>query len=397
MIQIRPDIYFNEQSPYGSDGVLKPRRIIWQGIHTCVETVCSSTGQILIADLPVGHATLNSCTVNVQTQEIFCAEAVRQWLGKPLLDSLTHPSSEDVPMTVERIRESKNVVILNCIDHLYGHAVLKLFNAERHLQSNSDVRVIVIVQEFLRWMVPSGVAEIWTVQLPLSKAMQYYPRLDQKITDECTRFETVSVSTAYSHPSVQNISLFSKTERHNDHAEKYRVTFIWRNDRPWITNPYLILVAKKTGLMDILITIQNRKTIRLFSKLRRKLPAVKFTIAGIGKKTQFPDWIDDQRVDKVTEEAELALCRVYAESRLVIGVHGSSMLLPSAHAGMTIDLMPKERWGNFAQDIVYQESDPRIGSFRYRFFPVSTAVTILAHLIETQLREFEYFKKQMSH
>jgi len=47
-------------------------------------------------------------------------------------------------------------------------------------------------------------------------------------------------------------------------------------------------------------------------------------------------------------------------------VHGSNMLLPSAHAGMTIDLMPDDRWGNFAQDISYQEDDVRMGSYRYR-------------------------------
>ncbi|HAP34540.1 MAG TPA: hypothetical protein DCQ28_00820 [Bacteroidetes bacterium] len=64
---------------------------------------------------------------------------------------------------------------------------------------------------------------------------------------------------------------------------------------------------------------------------------------------------------------------------------------------MTVDLMPKERWGNFAQDVIFQENDPRIGSFRYRFFPISTSSSILAHLIATQIVEFEYFKKQMSH
>jgi hypothetical protein len=396
MIQIHPVIQFSELSPYGG-GTLVPQKIIWQGIHICVECICSRTGKTVIADLPVGHAVLNSCKVNIESQEIFCSNEVLGWLGKPLLNSLTHPSDEDVSLRIEKYSSHHHVIILNCIDHLYGHALLKLFNIERHLANAGGAGVIVIIPEFLRWLVPEGVAEIWSVKLPLSKAMNYYRSLNRRIQEECRRFETISVSNAYSHPTVNDISLFTKTQRHNDHAEQYRLTFIWRDDRPWISNSLIILAAKKFGMMNVLRGIQNRKIVSLFSSLRKKLPFVQFTVAGIGKGTLFPEWIDDQRVTAVTEDIERRLCAVYAESRLVLGIHGSNMLLPSAHAGMTIDLMPNERWGNFAQDIVFQENDPRIGSFRYRFFPITTSVKILSHLMETQIREFDYFKKQMSH
>jgi hypothetical protein len=39
------------------------------------------------------------------------------------------------------------------------------------------------------------------------------------------------------------------------------------------------------------------------------------------------------------------------------------MLLASAPAGMTRDLID-ERWANFAQDILYQERDPIMATFR---------------------------------
>jgi hypothetical protein len=396
MIQIHPAIQYSERSPYG-DGKLVPQQMIWHGLHVCVETVCSVSGKTVIADLPVGHALMNPCQVNVQQQEIFCPKEVLNWLGKPFLKSLTHPSEEDIPLRIEKFHDAKDVVILNCIDHLYGHAVLKLFNVERHLRSDHDKGLIVIVQDFLRWMVPDGVAEIWSVHLPLSRATEYFPSFDRTIKKETSRFSSVYVSNAYSHPSVSNITSFTKTQRHNDYADNFRVTFIWRDDRPWTTNPLIITAAKSFGLMSLLLRRQNQKIVSLFSLLRKSLPGVRFTVAGIGKETIFPVWIDDQRVEKPSAEIETKLCSVYAESRLVIGVHGSNMLLPSAHAGMTIDLMPKERWGNFAQDIVFQEKDPRIGSFRYRFFPISTSIKILAHLIATQIREFDYFKKQMSH
>lgn len=395
MIQIKPTIQFSEPSPYG--GNLIPHRVLWQGLHVCVEAQCSSTGTTVIADLPVGHAVTNPCTVALASKEIFCSDDVRQWLGKPLLASLLEPAGEDLPMRIERRQQARKVVIINCLDHLYGHALLKLFNSERHLNRNDGIGVIVIIQDFLQWLVPEGVAEVWSVRLPLSKATRFHPSLDRQIQKECDRFETVYVSRAFSHPAVKDISRFTRVQRHDDHRRDYRVTFIWRDDRPWIANPYLILAAKRTGMMSVLLNVQNRRIVKLFDALRKSLPGVQCTVAGIGSETVFPSWIDDQRVSAVNEQVERHLCTIYAESRLVIGVHGSNMLLPSAHAGMTIDLMPNERWGNFAQDIVFQEHDPRIGSFRYRFFPISTGVSVLAHLIGTQIREFEYFKQQMSH
>lgn len=396
MIQIHPTIQFSEPSPY-EDGTLIPKKVIWQGVHTCVETVCSRTGQTIIADLPVGHAVTNACKVNIETQELFCSSEVRSWLGVPLLESLSHPADDDVRFRIERRTEHRSVIILNCIDHLYGHALLKLFNVERHLRERPEIGVVVLIQDFLRWLVPEGVAEIWSVHIPLGKAMRYHRMLDTRISEECRRFTAVFLSNAYSHPAVSDISMFTRIQRHDDHAERYRITYIWRDDRPWTSNPYLILAAKRLGFMSLLLRDQNQKIVRMFERLRKALPEAQFTIAGIGKGTTFPSWIDDRRVTTMNDSVERSLCTVYAESRLVIGVHGSNMLLPSAHAGMTIDLMPTERWGNFAQDIVYQEHDPRIGSFRYRFFPIGTSVSILAHLIETQIREFEYFKRQMSH
>ncbi len=396
MIKIFPDIEYSELSPYGN-GTLIPKKILWQGVHTCVETECSRTKKTIIADLPIGHAVMNLCKVNVESGEIFCPPESLNWLGKPLLQSLRNPMPDMIPLTVEKIKESNSVVIVNCIDHLYGHALLKLFNTERHLNANDGNGVIVIVQDFLRWLVPEGVAEIWTVKIPLSKAQNYFPLLNEQIVKECGRFSNVFVSNAYSHPNVKDIVRFSRIPIHDDSSKNYRITFIWRGDRPWTNNPYIILAAKKMGFMNVLLGLQNKKIHRLFSMLKKQLPNARFTVAGFGRQTQFPDWVDDRRVIEFSDTIERELCQVYAESRVVLGVHGSNMLLPSAHAGMTVDLMPKERWGNFAQDVIFQENDPRIGSFRYRFFPISTPASILAHLIATQIVEFEYFKKQMSH
>ncbi|MEO1005256.1 MAG: hypothetical protein AAFW67_05265, partial [Cyanobacteria bacterium J06638_38] len=96
------------------------------------------------------------------------------------------------------------------------------------------------------------------------------------------------------------------------------------------------------------------------------------------------------RVKQLEASTEQKYCQIYADSRLVIGIHGSNMLLPSSHAGMTIDLMREERWGNFAQDILYQEKDPRLTSFRYRYLPTQTSVTEICTIATNMIKN--YFK-----
>ncbi|HVF57329.1 MAG TPA: hypothetical protein VM934_14335, partial [Pyrinomonadaceae bacterium] len=70
----------------------------------------------------------------------------------------------------------------------------------------------------------------------------------------------------------------------------------------------------------------------------------------------------------------------------VVGVHGSNMLLPSAHAGGVVELMGPERWGNFTQDILFRDAgDCRETLFRYRFLDERTPPPALARLVNMMM------------
>jgi hypothetical protein len=88
---------------------------------------------------------------------------------------------------------------------------------------------------------------------------------------------------------------------------------------------------------------------------------------------------------------------VYAESELVIGVHGSSMILPSAHAGMVISMMPSRRWGNFAEDLIYTESDVRLASFQRRIIPLNLFILDTVDICVDMLKGRTYFIKKFIH
>jgi len=150
-----------------------------------------------------------------------------------------------------------------------------------------------------------------------------------------------------------------------------------------------------SGNSHLIIFSVDRASKQCFEKIRLQVPEEKFAVAGLGTKTKFPEWIEDYRVDSFNEKIEKKICRIYSESRLVIGLHGSNMLLPSGHAGMTIDLID-ERWGNFAQDVLYQESNPRMAAYRYRFLPYQTKTDTLALIAAVMILNWSKLKSHMT-
>jgi len=382
MIEIKPNIEHRSHCPY-SGNVLKPVKVLWQGTHVCVVSESPDGGEI-IEELRIGHAAKTPYQIDLAKKAIFSGDKyAEELLAKPLLNSLQNPQTEQLEISQEIFKSYQRVIILNCVDYLYGHSVLKLLNAQRHLESNPELGLIVIVQKFLRWMVPDGVAEVWTVPISLKNGQDYYPSFAEFVEKQSQRFEEIYLSEAYSHPSRFDITKFTRVPKHSfDDREKVQITFIWREDR-LLVNSFLFRVLRKLKLLQIALAIQNWKVQQLFEKIRSKLPEAKFVVAGLGTKTKFPKWIEDCRVERFNETTEKETCQIYSESRLVIGLHGSNMLLPSGLAGMTLDLI-ENRWGNFAQDILYQEKNPRLASFRYRYLPSQVSQDILAN-IATQM------------
>ncbi len=395
MIQIKPNIEQRSNCPYCSTEV-SAERIIWQGIHVCAEYVCTRCKSRVIEDLRIGHAIASPYKVDLERNMLYGDELSKSWFGRPLLESLNNPRTKtEVGLVVERFYPSRKVIILNCIDFLYGHSLLKLLNAERHIKNNGEFGLIVIVPAFLRWMVPLGVAEIWVVNISLAEARSYNTSLERRIKQECERFDLIYLSLAYSHPKYFDIANFTRVKTHAFNKPDFRVTFIWREDRLWGTHILSVRSAHKMNYKRALLQWQNYKIRRLFSRLRAQIPHAKFTVAGLGVATRFPSWIDDKRMERFTDNSEREACIIYSESRLVIGVHGSNMLLPSAHAGITIDLMPPARWGNFAQDILYQEDDNRMSAFRYRYLHQAIPIGLISEIALHCITGYEEFKRQM--
>ena len=74
------------------------------------------------------------------------------------------PDARPVSLESTCAEQRDRVLLLDCLDPIYGHSLLKLLNVQRELAG--DAGVVVLAPSSLRLLVPDGVAELWTVDEP---------------------------------------------------------------------------------------------------------------------------------------------------------------------------------------------------------------------------------------
>jgi hypothetical protein len=405
MIQLKPLISTEFTCPCG--GKFNSSELLWQGLHVCEKGKCNSCGREILRSLPVNQSAIQPYIYFPGTgliTDIDGNKVSENWFSAKLR-SIAFPVEEPVEMQVEIRGSYDKVIILNTLDYVYGHSLLFMMNLQRIISSAGELGVIVILQPMLRWLLPEkGVAEIWTVNLPFKKLNNYYSDLSTKINSQLIRFSEVYLSSGHVIPTNVNIEIEAFTGiRPYDFSlppANPRITFVWREDpdRLWVRNIFLLKGFKKLGIKILLKPVQYIRVVSILRLLRKKLNGrFTFTVAGLGRFGKMPSFIDDNRIDRFSEESEKRLCQIYSESVIVIGVHGSSMILPSAHAGMVLSLMPSKRWGNFAEDILFNETDVRLASFQRRAVPLNLCIYDLRDILYDMIAGREYFISKFIH
>jgi hypothetical protein len=405
MIQIKP--LEPSEIKCTCEGNFIVSELIWQGLHICKKLVCPKCNKVIISSIPVNQSLIEQYDLDPDSGLIRDKNrniVLDNWYSSKL-KSILYPVRDPVSIEIQVIRKYDSVIILNTLDYIYGHSLLFLLNLQRIIESETKLGIIVIVQPMLKWLIPeSKVAEIWTVNLGFREFNYFYPDLSEKINNELNRFREVFCSDGHIIPTNINIEIEKftgiKPFNFNNIPEKPRITFIWREDpdRIWVRNIYLLKGFKKLGIGKILVPLQFLRLLRLFAVLKKRLNSnLSFTVAGLGTSFKFPAYIDDQRVNTFDTGREINLCRIYSESELIIGVHGSAMILPSAHAGMVLSLMPSKRWGNFAEDILFTENDLRLAAFQRRIIPLNLCIYDICDIITDMISGRDYFIRKFIH
>jgi len=410
VIRLHPIPYADHTCPYCQ---VRLEVMGWYipGMRNLADLRCPQCGRAFYGDLVAGQALYTPMLLEKATGVVHEKYGV-QWFANWLRDSHANRVNSPLGFSAEEFRPLKQPVLLNCLDTLYGHCLLKLLNAQYYLDHRPDLDLVVIVPRFLRWMVPDGVAAIWTVDLPLGRGTEWNDWLAAELHRRVEAFANCWLSVAYSHPHPKYFSIerFTRVQpfpvpEWYERLNTPTGTFIWREDRLWsAAKPQACLrrltkrLRAKVGLGDASDPYgeQTQQVILLATQLRQAFSALDFAVVGLGKPGGMPAWINDLRATAIDDKVEKTWCERYARSHVVIGMHGSNMLLPSAHAGATVELMPPERWGNMIQDLLMPDLDSREALFRYRVVPLSVTVFELVAIIDSLIRDLWIIKVGMT-
>jgi hypothetical protein len=356
--------------------------------------------------LPVGHTITDTIAIGKVDRKLYPASAKKTWLTDAIVNAISNENGKAVPIRKIIHAKYEDVIILSALDFLYGHSLLKLYNAIHHLDHHKNLGLIVIVPKSFEWLVPKGCAEVWVVELKLSELAIFHSSVQAFLHKEFERFKTIYLSKTYSHPDFSSIDIARFTgikpfdlKTFEQHPPTF--TFILREDRWWFRRYFdywFYRLCRKLGILEIgskvLSMRQNelvRKTIRL---ILRKFPDASFFIVGLGTTGNFKSNTHDERKNMINDSVERDWCRIYARSHVVIGVHGSNMLLPTAHAAGCVEILPEDRYGNIVQDISVRYAD-RNQLYFYRFADLYSSAKTVANKAISVVENFEVFEKNM--
>lgn len=387
-------------------------QIQFAGMPIFVECQCAGCSRAYWLDWPAGHALLHPTLLDTSSGRAYFDGLA--WYPRMLVRCFNSRRSPVTAAIRVRRREpaSERVVLVNCVDFLYGHCLLKLLSGLSYARLNPDADVVVVAPPLLHWLIPTDVS-IVEVDLALSQSECRIEGLDEVVKDLLGSYGEISISPGISQPPLTGDDIvrltgpevaplaFWSTPDENGPL----VSLIVREDRLWL-GPRRPLLARLAGRASrrlgrwLLLRRQRRCFARVVQRVRAAQPDVRFAVIGLGTAGATPPGALDLRQPPgtVTEEHERRWVATYARSRIVVGVHGSNMLLPSGLAGAVIDLLPPDRLRNIGQDLLItdeRDHEPKLSLFRYRILPLSTSPEAVAEIIVSILNDADRHHQNM--
>ena len=378
LVPITPVLFAERNCPKCGAVELEAKGTVFPGVHVLGEYGCRTCGYVFYHDLPVGFAVDHDVAIGKDDGVMHDAKGAEAWVTTPLMQGFRTPSDEEVPIERKVLRTCRRVVVLNTLDFLYGHVLLKLWNAQYYLDTYPDLGLVLIMPRSFAWMVPKGTAEVWLVDQRLGKAHGWYRSIDRQVQGFLKDFDEVYLGKGYAHPDKSKVDVERFTGIAPFDMSTYMVapkhiTFVLREDRLWFRGSLAKFIYRAVGRLGakpwvapFFLADQQRLAMATLKRVQKKYPDVEASIVGLGAQRSTPPGVKDLRATKIDLDTELAWCRVYAKSQFVVGVHGSNMLLPTIFAGGCIEVLPHDRYGNIVQDVAVRCNDVML-LFLYRF------------------------------
>jgi hypothetical protein len=405
-VRLSPRLEFSITCP--DDGTVFPADD-WAipGSMTMATGTCLKCKTTWWTDLPYGLGFLAPTFLNAQTGKATRPHAP-DWYSNRVQNGWAKRGDYPREITVEKRRELRKPCLVNCLFPFHGEAVDAILRSNQLRGSGMDV--ILLIPSNACWLVPDSVAEIWEVQMDAGYRNGEFGFwnnvLDRKIKElvkalpECwlPQIHQPQYLSPKELEEVTQIAPFPREKWYGELRKSPKVTFIWRTERlyPRAVDRLMPTVQKFGRKFAALRGIaeaykQQSKTrnllrqrdavVAIADELHRYMPDLDFAVAGFGREVSFPGSINDLREESFSAEANHALAKRTAESHVLIGVHGSSLMPGTGLSGAVVELMPDEKLSAILTNMLVNVTDVFEAIYLYRSIPATTSPETVAQIV----------------
>src|SRR5258705_1090871 len=172
----------------------KVKEIVLKSAFTLADCLCGNCGFAYYQTLPIGHTVVDTVTIDKLNSRLYPWDTKTSWFSEALLKAHLNEKQEAVEITKMIFKKHDQVVVLNTLDFLYGHVLLKLYNSIFNLDHHKDLGLIVIIPKSFEWLVPSGCSEVWIVDVKLGDLVYNHSCIQKFVAREFERFSTIYLS-----------------------------------------------------------------------------------------------------------------------------------------------------------------------------------------------------------
>ncbi|WP_162417418.1 hypothetical protein [Cyclobacterium roseum] len=373
--------------------------LFFQGTHVLAEQNCSDCGLDFYVTLPIGHAALYPVVCARDGRYARYNRQEGSWMALPLIRSFQKDAGAEVEIALLQPNPGGELLLVNCLDSCFGHVFTKLWNVYLLKKQYPFKTLAVLLPARCCWLITDSEVEIWSVDLPLEELGKGVQGLDAWVKEQFKRFASVALSEVPVHPPLEGLDVDEILQARPFDLEDFeklplQLTFIWRSDRFWLNSRLLDLLYKasiKFGFQFLVRDMICFRQVHLLGRLRKRiqnaLPEARFLVTGLNTSARFPKGWEDERVPHIVESVERRWNEIFRTSQVVIGVHGSHMLIPTALAAGFVEILPRHKVPHLTEDIGQQHGG-RLGPFLGRFVDEFSSPRLVAHHVLSMVKGF---------
>ena len=329
-------------------------------------------------DVPEHFGRFYPCSIELPSEKIsLLGEGL--WYVKQLEQIIANNPIEYRIESKLPVEPASNLIFVNCLDPIFGHALYKLSSAQALTEKFPNNNIVVLVTAN---MLPYTTFSQYYIAIKENPSKLLYPGRNLNTFFQQLQSTYHNSTWAFCNTSRQDGQQKLPGEIAFLPGEPTYLTFIHRNDRCWGGN----------------LAIQVRRVNKVFSAIKKMNPGIKTVVIGVEQKQL------EYNADLVVlhkghgTDFEKDLANISNQSACVFGVHGSNMLVPSYYAQTTVELLPNTRLGNFSQAYWPNPKKTAIEVvFTYRVlygdhFLLNVFPKKLVHIIDHLIKGFPQFK-----